>query len=97
MEAYKVMRKVVELSVVQKRDIFLWHDEKGLFNCTVTVHAKGYEREVFKVLRELPQPEKMDWRSYKPGQTVGFTCLTMTYGDYQTGKVDIEVYIHDVQ
>lgn len=97
MEAYKVMRKVVELSVVQKRDIFLWHDERGLFNCTVSVHCGNHEREVFEVLRELPQPERMNWRSYKADKTVGFTCLEMRFGNYETGIVDVEVYIHDVQ
>lgn len=97
MKAFEIMRRVMELSVVQKRDLFLWHDERGLFNCTVSVHAKGHERAVFKVLRELPAPKSMHWRSYNPGQTVGFTCLTLTYGDYKTGKVDIDVYIHDIQ
>ena len=96
MKAHEVMRRIMELSVVEKNDIFPWCDEKGLFNCSVSVHTKNHEREVFKVLRELPPARSMHWRSYNPGLAVGFTCLTLIYGDYKTGKVDIDVYIYDV-
>lgn len=96
MKAFQVMNKVLGLDVVEKRDIFFWHNDKGVFGCTISVHTKGHEREVFKALRELPKPATTNWRSYKPGRAVGFTCLTLTYGDYQTGRADIEVYIYDV-
>lgn len=96
MRACEVMRRVMELPMVEKRDLFIWHNDRGLFNCTVSVHCKNQEREVFKALKELPQPNKMYWQSYKADKTVGFTCITMQFGEYEIGKVDIEVYIHDV-
>jgi hypothetical protein len=100
MKAYKVMTEVINLSMVKKRDVFLWHSDEGIFNCTVSVHCDDddKEREVFELLRTLPEPNEIKWNSYKAKPNMdGFTCLTLRYGSYKVGEVDIQIFFDDVQ
>ena len=100
MKAFEIMNEVARLSAIQKSDLFFWHNDKGIFHCSASVFCKNSddEREVFELLRKLPKPDWTYWRSYGPKDGVkGYTCTTVTFGNFNNGGAEIRIFIDDIQ
>ena len=100
MKPYQIMNEVARMSVIQKSDLFFWHNDSGIFNCSASAFCKNSddEEEVFELLQKLPKPSRTYWRSYEPKDGVkGYTCITVEFGDFRNGGVEIRIFIDDIQ